>query len=123
MTAVVVLLTLGAYAAEPEVLGDGVTVGNTVQVKALLIDPERYVGRTVVVDGVVAAVDDGDPGRVRISDAAGGRAITLELPSAGFRLPDNAVGRRILAEGEFHRIEPKPGKVGYVIRGTGAVLR
>jgi len=123
LLAVALWILPAAAANEPVVLGGGVTVGDTVPVKALLIDPERYVGKTVVVDGVVTAIEPGDGSRIRISDAEGGRAVTLVLPSAGFRLPDDAVGRRILTEGEFNRIEPNPGKVGYVIRGTGAVLR
>ena len=121
--AALILLPAAAIASEPLVLGDGVTVGDTVPVKALLIDPERYVGKTVVVDGVVTAIEPGDGSRIRISDAEGGRGVTLVLPTAGFRLPDDAVGRRILTEGEFNRVEPNPGKVGYVIRCTGAVLR
>jgi hypothetical protein len=109
-------------AGQPEILGNGVTAGDTVPVKALLIDPERYVGKTLVVDGVVTRIELGIVRRIRISEADGVRAVTLELPSSGFRIPGDAVGRRIIAEGEFARIEPEPGKVGYIIRGTGAVL-
>ena len=119
----VLLLLHGATAADqPEVLGGGVTAGDAVPVKALLIDPERYVGKTVVVDGVVTEIGIDDSDRVRISETDGVRAVTLELPPAGFRIPGDAVGRRILAEGEFVRIEPAPGKIGYIIRVTGAVL-
>lgn len=111
-----------AMAVQPEVLGNGVTAGDAVPVKALLIDPERYVGKTVVVDGVVTGIEPGDTRRIRISETEGVRAVNLELPESGFRLPDDAVSRRILVEGEFVRIEPEPGKVGYIIRVTGAVL-
>ncbi len=121
--AVLTLLPAVSAANEPVILGGGVAVGDPVPVEALLIDPERYVGKTVVVDGVVTAIEPGNVRRIRISDTDGVRAVTLQLPSAGFRIPDDAIGRRILAEGEFVRIEPKPGKVGYIIRGTGAVLR
>lgn len=109
-------------AGEPVVLGGGVTAGDTVPVKALLIDPEQYVGRTVVVEGVITAIDSNDEGLVRISGPDGVRSVNLELPAAGFRMPDGSVGRRILAEGEVVRVEPGRGKVGYVIQVTGVIL-
>ena len=115
--------TLCSPAAEPEVLGRSVTVQDPIPVRALLIDPERYIDKTVVVDGTVTAIETGDVRRITISAPDGARAITFELPSVGFRIPDDAIGRRIMAEGVFTRIESAPGKVRYVIRGTGAILR
>ncbi len=122
-TIAAVFFALCSPAIEPEVLGRGVTVQDPIPVRALWINPERYIGKTVVVDGTVTAVEAGDVSRVTIADPDGARAIVFELPSDGFRFPDDAVGRRIMAEGVFTRIEPRPGKVGYVIRGTGAILR
>ena len=119
---IALLVALSASAADPQVLGRGVTVRETIPVKALLIDPERYVGSTVVVRGLVAAVEEGEPRRIRIADLEGGRSVRFQLPSAGFPVPPEAVGREILAEGEFLRIEPRPGRIGYVISGTGAIL-
>ncbi len=122
-TIAAVFFALCSPAIEPEVLGRGVTVQDPIPVRALWINPERYIDKTVVVDGTVTAVEAGDVHRVTIADPDGARAIVFELPSDGFRIPDDAVGRRIMAEGVFTRIEPRPGKVGYVIRGTGAILR
>jgi hypothetical protein len=119
---VLILWPFITLADQPEVLGNGVTAGDAVPVKALLIDPERYVGKTVVVDGIVTSIGIEDSRRIRISESDGVRAVNLELPPSGFVVPEDAVGRRILAEGRFDRIEPEPGKVGYIIRVTGAVL-
>ncbi len=123
LAATLMMLSAASTANEPEVLGRGVTVQDPIPVRALWINPERYIDKTVVVDGTVTAVEAGDVHRVTIADPDGARAIVFELPSDGFRIPDDAVGRRIMVEGVFTRIEPSPGKVGYVIRGTGAILR
>jgi hypothetical protein len=118
-----VFLTLLAPATEPEVLGEGVTAQDLIPVKALLIDPDRHLGKTVVVDGTVTAMETGDIRRITIADPDGARAILFELPADGFRIPDDILGRRIVAEGLFEQFEPEPGRVGYIIRGTGAILR
>ncbi len=118
-----VFFTFCSPAAEPEVLGKGVTVQASIPVRALLIDPERYKDKTVVVDGFVTAMEAGDVRRIMIADLYGARTVVFELPSDGFRVPDDAVGRRIMVEGVFTRIESTPGKVRYVIRGAGAILR
>lgn len=144
-----VLALVGAAAgAQPpgKTYGAGVTGRTAVPVRALLEHPERYVGKTVRVDGTVSAVCQSMGCWLEITDPALGRGIRFKVKDGVIVFPKDAVGRDASAEGQFEEIASSPVREAhqedarareangapapatptekvYWVRASGAVLR
>lgn len=103
------LTAAAAWAEVPgKVYGAGVSLKNAVAVKALLEQPERYVGKTVRVDGVVSAVCQGMGCWLEIADPAIGRGVRFKVQDGVIVFPKDAAGKRASAEGVFEQITTSP---------------
>jgi hypothetical protein len=145
---VVVAAAVPGRAGEPSTFGKGVTAADPVAIAELLASPQKYVGRTVRIDGRIEEVC---PMRgCWIDVAAEGRpgVVRVKVTDGEIVFPADAKGRAVSAEGVFERIELTgeqavgwmrhlaeekgepfdPAKVPdplvlYQIRGLGAVVR
>lgn len=98
-----------AWAEAPgKVYGAGVSLETAVTVKALLEQPERYVGKTVRVDGTVSAVCQGMGCWLEISDPTIGRGVRFKVQDGVIVFPRDAAGRKASAQGVFEQIVTSP---------------
>jgi hypothetical protein len=103
------LVTGTASAETPaKVYGAGVSQKDVVAVKALLEQPERYVGKTVRVEGVVSAVCQSMGCWLEISDPAIGRGVRFKVQDGVIVFPKDAAGKKASAEGVFEQIATSP---------------
>lgn len=106
---VIVGLVASVGAQSPgKVYGDGVSAENAVTVQALLDHPDRYVGKTVRVDGTVSAVCQSMGCWLEIGDPAIGRGVRFKVKDGVVVFPKDAAGRKASAEGVFERIDTSP---------------
>lgn len=138
------MLAFAVVAEGGQSLGSGVKLTETTSMAALYETPERFVGKTVRLDGVVTAVCTemgcwmalGDPEKSE-------RTVRFKVDhGAGIVFPIAAKGKRASAEGVFERIgandheaheaakeqaaaQPNASDFGkkYQIKATGAVIR
>lgn len=95
-------VSLWAFAPPPaKTYGADIQQKTAVPVASLLGQPERYVGRTVRVDGVVSAVCQRMGCWLAIVDPAGERGVRFKFKDGVAVLPRDAVGRQASAEGLF----------------------
>lgn len=147
MSAVVVgvVLTVAVAASGQEKFGKGVTLTEATSIKALYDNPANYLGKTIRVDGVIAAVCEDMGCWMAIGESAESeRVVRLKVEdNAGIVFPISAKGKTVSAEGVFEKIAAtdKEGQEAaaeqgatakgaaaafgklYQIKGTGAVVR
>jgi len=147
--ALAVALSLPAAAGEGKTYGEGVGRGEAVKVSELAAHPDKYVGQTVRVEGVI---DDVCEMRGCWMDLAGdtkSEKIRIKVNDGVMVFPKDAKGSQAIAEGVFTKIEMTPDQalayakhlaeergetfdpaaaknvptVLYQISGTGAVIK
>jgi hypothetical protein len=125
-------------------LGAGVKLSETTTIAALYETPEKFVGKTVRLDGVVTAVCTEMGCWMALSDAEKSeRTVRFKVDhGAGIVFPIAAKGKRASAEGLFEKIgaddheaheaakeqsaaQPNASDFGkkYQIKATGAVIK
>ena len=141
------VIALAAVAQEGQTFGKGVRGADLVKVSELIAHADRYVGKTVRVEGIVADVC---AKRGCWMDVAGDEKtgkIRIKVEDGVMVFPMDAVGKQAIAEGVFTKIEMTPEEaraeakhmaedrgekvdakkaapsVTYEIRGTGAVIK
>lgn len=140
----VVTAALGATGREDEKLGKGVTLTEATPIKALYDTPEKFVGKTVRIDGVVSGVCEEMGCWMALADPKDDkRVIRFKVDhGAGIVFPISARGKQASAEGAFEKIaagdaegrEAATEHAGhssnqasfssmYHIKATGAVIR
>jgi len=137
------LFAVGLAAAGDEKFGKGVSLTEATAIKALYESPEKFVGKTIRIDGVVAAVCE-DMGCWMALGESEKSEETVRLKvdhESGIVFPISAKGKAASAEGVFEKIadvdkEAKEAaaeqaskmKVSdfakkYQLKATGAIVR
>jgi hypothetical protein len=118
-----------ALAAETR-YGSGVGKADAVKISELLGHPEKYVGKTVRVEGIVTAVCAKRGCWMELASDKEFQSIKVKVDDGVMVFPMEAKGKVAAAEGVFTRIDvpadPKSGsgpEIVYRIQGTGAVVR
>ena len=132
-----------AFAAGDEKLGKGVTLKDATPIKTLYETPEKFVGKTIRVDGTVTAVCEEMGCWMALGDSdKSEQVVRMKVDhSAGITFPVAAKGKKASAEGVLEKIAAgdKEGneaaqehaghaKVSdfakkYQIKATGAVIK
>lgn len=84
--------------------GAGVTLEAGVTVADLLASPDRYLGQTVRVDGIVRSVCQNMGCWMQIADAEQGPGIQFKVDDGVIVFPKDGKGRRASAQGVFERM-------------------
>ena len=117
-------LAAGLQAAETK-YGAGVKLPQATSVKDLYASPEKFVGKTVRVDGVVTSVCDEMGCWLAIADAGNAdRTVRFQAEHDGaIVFPLTLKGKQARAEGVFTEVSPtaKAFEDRYEIKVTGAV--
>ena len=101
-----VLAAAGAAANADEKLGAGVTLAEATPIKTLYESPEKYVGKTIRVDGVVTAVCEQMGCWMALAPDAESKQVVRFKVDHGVAIvfPIKARGKQASAEGVFEAI-------------------
>lgn len=143
-TLVVAILAAGVVAAAgDEKFGKGVSLTEATSIKALYETPEKFVGKTIRIDGVVTGVCEDMGCWMALAESATAEdTVRLKVDhETGIAFPISAKGKKASAEGVFEKIaetdkEAKEAaseqaakmKVSdfakkYQLKATGAIVR
>lgn len=102
----VVVLGVTALAAGDETFGKGVSLKEVTAIKALYEAPEKFVGKTIRIDGVVTAVCQEMGCWLAVGETEKAEAtVRLKVEhEGGIVFPTSAKGKQVSAEGVFDKI-------------------
>jgi hypothetical protein len=147
--ALALALSLPAAAGEPKTYGEGVGHATAVKVAELVAHPEKYVGQSVRVEGVIVDVCAMRGCWMDLAGETKAEKVRIKVNDGVMVFPKEAKGSQAVAEGVFTKIDMKPEDalayakhlaeergetfdpaaaksvptVLYQIRGTGAVIK
>ena len=135
------IVAFGLTAGEETKLGTGVALKDVTPIKAVLDQPQEFVGKTIRIDGVATAVCEHMGCWLAVADEADANGATVRLKvdhDGGIVFPVSAKGKNVSAEGVFEAV----GKDGeskeaagehakhdakasqqYQLKATGAIIR
>lgn len=107
-----------------EKFGKGVSLTEATPIKAIYETPEKFVGKTIRIDGVVTGVcEDMGCWMALASSATSTDTVRLKVDhDGGIVFPISAKGKNASAEGVFEKTESKD-KFPFQIKAIGAVVR
>jgi len=138
VAAAIMLMTLPIAVAEK--FGNGVTLKDATPIRALIDNPQEFVGKTIRVDGIVTAVCAHMGCWMAVAPEGDEKAgtVRLKVEDGVIVFPVSAKGRKISAEGVFevvgkdeeskeaageHAKHDAKASTLYQLKATGALLR
>ncbi|MCP4750541.1 MAG: DUF4920 domain-containing protein [Proteobacteria bacterium] len=143
-----VSLSHDAFALEGKTYGKGVTLEKPTPVSEIMANPERFVGKTVLIQGNVVGVCSHRGCWMDIASDVPFQKIQVKVADGEIVFPLDAKGKKAMAEGILEKLEysreqivrwrrhqaerrgetfdpstVKGGETFYQIRGTGAVIQ
>jgi len=138
-----------AVAADGKIYGKGVTGTEIVKISALIANPDKYVGKTIRVEGLITDVCPKRGCWMNIAGDKEFQSVRIKVEDGEIVFPLEAKGKQAVAEGTFSKIEQTkeqaiehakhlaeekgetfdPAKAKdlplaiYQIQGTGAVIK
>lgn len=119
--------------------GKGVTMKDSIKLSTLMESPDKYVGKTVRVEGTVTAVCEHAGCWMRLGGDKPGQDIRIKVKDGEIVFPVSAKGKAAVAEGVFAKIDAKESPEAhakhaeehkscettatYQINGTGALIK
>ena len=142
---VLVALSIAAVAglaAQEKKYGEGVSLKGATRIADLLAQPEKYLGKTVRVDGVITGVCEmaGCWMELAQPDTKPARTLRIKVDDGVIVFPVSAKGQRASAEGVFEKVSGEMAKEyatdqerskggdtknpvpSYQVKATGAVI-
>jgi uncharacterized protein DUF4920 len=127
-------------AADEKTLGAGVTLKEPTPIAQLTGEPNKFVGKTIRIDGIATAVCEemGCWMAVAPENATDGATVRLKVEDGVIVFPISAKGRKVSAQGVFeavgsdaesqdaaseHARHDGKASTAYQIKATGAVIR
>jgi hypothetical protein len=100
------LLILSAVVAgDGKVYGEPLSGSDTTKISVLIADPDKYVGQTVRVEGLVTGVCEKRGCWMSIASDQEFEEVRIKVDDGVIVFPMEAKGKRAIAEGEFTVIE------------------
>ena len=106
--ALVIACSVPAAAGEGKTFGEGVGRGEAVSVADLVAHPEKYVGKSVRVEGVIVDVCEMRGCWMDIAGGTKSEKVRIKVNDGVMVFPKEAKGSQAVAEGVFTKIEMKP---------------
>lgn len=121
------LLALPLLAAEKK-LGKGVSIKTATPVKTILSEPDKYLGKDVMVEGEMTKVCQMQGCWVLVKDASSEEPIMVKVKDGEIVFPKDGAGKKISVQGKLEKVSDEAQKEAgttsaYRIAGTGAVLK
>jgi hypothetical protein len=128
--ALVAMAVVGLVAAAPapgdrdEKFGKGVTLKEATPIKTLFESPEKFVGKTIRIDGVVTAVCAEMGCWMALGESADAKeSVRLKVSHDGkIVFPVSAKGKAVSAEGVFVKVSATDKESKEVIKEQAAVM-
>ncbi len=98
------LVATAVLSAQEQKFGKGVTLTTVTTIENLFAQPDKYLGKTVRVDGVVAAVCDMAGCWMELSDPKAARTLRFKVDDGVIVFPVSAKGKKASAEGVFEKV-------------------
>lgn len=124
---VMALVTAGVVAAaapdNDDKYGKGVLLTEATSIKSLCETPDKFIGKTIRVDGIVTAVCEEMGCWMAIGETEKSeKTVRMKVEhGAGIVFPISAKGKAASAEGVFEKIAGEVTK--FQIQATGAIVR
>lgn len=121
------LVALPLIAAEKK-LGKGVSIKTATPVKDILADPQKFLGKDVMVDGEMTQVCQMAGCWVMVKDASSEASIMVKVQDGVIVFPKDGAGKKIAVQGKLEKVadeaQQEAGSTSpYRIAGTGAILK
>jgi hypothetical protein len=122
MWAATILLASAGLTAAAETIGKGVTMDKATAIADLYAHPEKFLGKTIRVDGVGTAVCEEMGCWITIAAAdKPAETVRFKIEHEGtMAFPATAKGKQISAEGVFTRIAASDNDANEAARESGA---
>ncbi len=125
---VVAIMLLAALPIAAQKLGNGVTIKTATPVKDILANPEKYLGKEIMVQGEITKVCQMAGCWVMIKDASSPEGIMVKVDDGVIVFPKDGAGKKISAQGKLEKVADEAQQEAgsqspYRIKGTGAVLQ
>jgi RecJ-like exonuclease len=109
-------------------LGKGVEIATATPVKALLSDPEKYLGKEVRVEGEITKVCQMQGCWILLKDASSDDPIMVKVNDGEIVFPKDGVGKKVVVQGKLEKAEDEAqeeagSKSPYRIKGSGAEVK
>ena len=109
-------------------LGKSVEIATATPVKALLSDPEKYLGKEVRVEGEITKVCQMQGCWILLKDASSDDPIMVKVNDGEIVFPKDGVGKKVVVQGKLEKAEDEAqeeagSKSPYRIKGSGAEVK
>ncbi len=131
--AFIALLALTMFAAlsmtvSAQTLGKGVNLKTATPVKAILANPDQYLGKDLMVEGEIIKVCQTAGCWIMLKDSSSPDPIMVKVPDGVIVFPKDGAGKKAAVQGKLERVadeaQQEAGSTSpYRIAGTGAVLK
>lgn len=123
----VLLVALPLLAAEKK-LGKGISIKSATPVKEILANPEKFLGKDVMVDGEMTKVCQMAGCWVMVKDASSPEPIMVKVQDGVIVFPKDGAGKKIAVQGKLEKVADEAQQESgssspYRIAGTGAVIK
>ena len=147
IVAVVLFLALPLLAAELK-LGKPVDIKTPTSIKDILANPEKYVGKDVMIEGDIANVCQNQGCWIDVKDSSSPEAMQVKVNDGEIVFPKDSAGKKVTAQGTVEKLaltkeqyieklkhdeqesgkkadltKVTGGKTIYRIKGKGAVIK
>lgn len=99
------VITSAAVAGDGKVYGEPLSGTDTTKISVLMADPDRYVGKTVRVEGLITGVCEKRGCWMSLASDEEFEELRIKVDDGVIVFPLEAKGKRAIAEGEFTKIE------------------
>jgi RecJ-like exonuclease len=125
--AIALLVALPLMAGQ-EKLGKPVVIKTATPIKTLLAEPEKYVGKDVMVEGEITKVCQMQGCWILVKDASSAEPIMVKVDDGVIVFPKDGAGKKVVAQGKLEKVSDEAQKEAgvtsnYRIKGTGAEVK
>ncbi|MEM4270984.1 MAG: DUF4920 domain-containing protein [Candidatus Pacearchaeota archaeon] len=91
--------------AKDKKLGKKITLKKPIKISTIMAEPEKYVGKKVLVEGEILEVCQNQGCWMNIKSDVPDQFIKIKVKDGEIVFPKDAAGKRALAQGEVYKIE------------------
>ncbi len=127
LLAITALVVLPVFGREQK-LGTPVTITTATPVKTILADPEKYLGKEVMVEGEITSVCQMAGCWILVKDSSSIDPIMVKVDDGVIVFPKDGAGRKVIVQGKLEKAadeaqEEAGSKSPYRIKGSGAEVK
>jgi hypothetical protein len=105
ITVTIVVLALALSLNAKTNLGQPLTVPEATPIATIVDFPDKYVGRTLQVEGRITEVCEQMGCWMKLVDPASGKSLRIKVKDGEIVFPAEAIGKKALAEGKLQKLE------------------